>query len=1340
MTQFATDPDVGEFLTRIKGGSAANPVQPAVDPDEGEFLSRIKGAPMGPPPPVPRIEATTYDDNRGTAPSRPPNPRWDATYAATEQALNRESSTVSPLQPGGPGTAPQETLEPNVMREAPEWGRGMSAADKLIAGATRGYVEAMPAGLVPGGNETKERMSMQQRPDGAAARIGEFAGGLPSMVVPSTDPLHNLMLVSMGLGGSVIQALPAPARNGFTALVKTAQKYAGDRAAAAIEHAAEAGGFSAVDAMIRHASEENWTDPIGAVGRTLGAGAYAFGQGAATFGPLGALRGRGAITDSLPPNVARAKASTAQKMAMFKQALQQSEDQKLHDLARMVLDDPHIPRDAKHEVVNHIMDELEARRNAKAAPQQPTVTGVTQPPTSQAPMAKLPSGHQTPVTSVTPGSTTPPAPAPTPAPTPTSTPAAPSITPTTAAQTPPATPTAAPRPPTIAPMAGNLPRTQTTPKGEAAQPSESSEAENKPRAWYRGENDRQAPGGDTFYSADQSVAGEFGGGKSGELDPTAAPKNPLRVNSKEELADQIGYTGDPRAEAFDTPPDQRFDNLAKKYAQSKGHDAIEYETGTFDAPELHVFKSSPAPASDLVGGFTTEKPRPDPSKLSFAELKKAATEAGIDPSVGRAEMVRQLKEKSDASEPKAETLPVREEGGQGEAAVRAQGQAAQEAGQPTVGSGPVSEGLKPPAKMRKPELLAELDAAGVELEGAAEMPHRDLVKAVEQVREGAVETEKKPNFRSGDSVEWDEQGKVVAGQVLAYLGPATNKGKDDSLIQVRSSDGKAVNIAGSKLRVAKSEKSPVSDTSGEAKPASGPVKAGEVAEKSGDLAKQPWEMTQTELGGKIQLIAKSAGKEVGEIAITPRNDGNYEVSNLLVWPERRRQGAATELYRMASKEAAARGKKLFVSEDITPDAAAVHKTLMGRGLITPEREVLADYPDLKPQPKPDAGVKQPWEMTREELVARYKPGNPFAEKAASARFSYERLSQPTAHDKAMAQSFPLGVGYGRPGREKRIEATVNRAVKAQEALADAKWQESRAAAFDAGEINAQGRSISPESIERSIKREKGDDARAERRKAAEEIRGDKERWQVRGEVWADSAGYFGGGGRKLILSEHREAVEQALSAGKPVPPEVLADYPDLKKPSATESTEKSESTEKRVTRKDLVDQIEPPPAEGLSSEALATVRLRRADLLKKSVDDLQAILDRRREASEREAKIKPILAYEFPRLKQIAERAGSGWKVALKAEADAVGVSMPPITTRDETAGILANKIAQKRIAEPSAPETKSERPTRPDGRNSATRCIRSCPDSAGCPRTSTARCSRARAGRCGSSRRDRPR
>lgn len=118
----------------------------------------------------------------------------------------------------------------------------------------------------------------------------------------------------------------------------------------------------------------------------------------------------------------------------------------------------------------------------------------------------------------------------------------------------------------------------------------------KAETWYRGVRPENEGSEDSFFSADKDIAGDYSksttgsDGKIDQLSNEELPKNPLRIGSKEDLADIIGYEGDPLAEPLDTPAEEKFDNLAKKYAQAKGHDAIIYESGTMDQPELHLFK------------------------------------------------------------------------------------------------------------------------------------------------------------------------------------------------------------------------------------------------------------------------------------------------------------------------------------------------------------------------------------------------------------------------------------------------------------------------------------------------------------------------------------------------------------------------------------------------------------------------------------------------------------------------------------------------------------------------------------------------------------------------------
>lgn len=115
-------------------------------------------------------------------------------------------------------------------------------------------------------------------------------------------------------------------------------------------------------------------------------------------------------------------------------------------------------------------------------------------------------------------------------------------------------------------------------------------------------------------------------------------------------------------------------------------------------------------------------------------------------------------------------------------------------------------------------------------------------------------------------------------------------------------------------------------------------------------AKQPWEMTKSVQDSKTQLIAKDGKKEVGEISVIKRPDGNLEVSNVLVWPDSQRKGNATELYRRAYEEAVSQGKKLFISDDRTADAIALHEKFKAKGILRGDGEINFS-PEKEPAPK-----------------------------------------------------------------------------------------------------------------------------------------------------------------------------------------------------------------------------------------------------------------------------------------------------------------------------------------------------------------------------------------------------
>jgi hypothetical protein len=96
--------------------------------------------------------------------------------------------------------------------------------------------------------------------------------------------------------------------------------------------------------------------------------------------------------------------------------------------------------------------------------------------------------------------------------------------------------------------------------------------------------------------------------------------------------------------------------------------------------------------------------------------------------------------------------------------------------------------------------------------------------------------------------------------------------------------------------------------------------------------------------------------------------------------------------------------------------------------------------------------------------------NPFAAKAHRARSEHERLTAPTAQQRAMADAFPLGAGSpgnssarrSARGAGRRMDASIDRAVRAENARKNALHYEGLAAAYDRGEVNAQGRRITSE--------------------------------------------------------------------------------------------------------------------------------------------------------------------------------------------------------------------------------------------------------------------------------------
>lgn len=121
----------------------------------------------------------------------------------------------------------------------------------------------------------------------------------------------------------------------------------------------------------------------------------------------------------------------------------------------------------------------------------------------------------------------------------------------------------------------------------------------------------------------------------------------------------------------------------------------------------------------------------------------------------------------------------------------------------------------------------------------------------------------------------------------------------------------------------------------------------------------------------------------------------------------------------------------------------------------------------------------------------------------------------------------------------------------------------------------------------------------------------KEPWQMtRTDYLARETGY-GEGHRPYpqLDAVHKEAVKQALREGKPVPTEVLADYPDLAKPAEPTVGEgpgaKTAGAPKYPAIQQLTDQLEATPKLGKNKrgylEAIADTWARRADITTKAI-------------------------------------------------------------------------------------------------------------------------------------------
>ncbi len=169
---------------------------------------------------------------------------------------------------------------------------------------------------------------------------------------------------------------------------------------------------------------------------------------------------------------------------------------------------------------------------------------------------------------------------------------------------------------------------------------------------------------------------------------------------------------------------------------------------------------------------------------------------------------------------------------------------------------------------------------------------------------------------------------------------------------------------------------------------------------------------------------------------------------------------------------------------------------------------------------PNSTPREPWEMTREEFNGQL---------SEQARSTFGEFMHRNAVLEALArgESVPEHVVSEYPGIRQKANAARENAVRA-----DAATAKNRAA------------------MERAEQDIKDAPNREYQARVDENVRiiNQRERYQ-RDEAWkktkAEAITAKRGGAKELQEYEHAEAVRSAVEAGKPVPPEVLRDYPDL---------------------------------------------------------------------------------------------------------------------------------------------------------------------------------------------------
>lgn len=289
-------------------------------------------------------------------------------------------------------------------------------------------------------------------------------------------------------------------------------------------------------------------------------------------------------------------------------------------------------------------------------------------------------------------------------------------------------------------------------------------------------------------------------------------------------------------------------------------------------------------------------------------------------------------------------------------------------------------------------------------------------------------------------------------------------------------------------------------------------------------------------------ITNRQGHQVGETTLNPGRGGQWSASYLFVDGKFRRQGIATAMYDLAESQ----GLSVRRTENPSPDAEAFWRNRNNKTSGAAAAEQLRN------------AQRTVDELTQAEANARYEAKHPSHSPAKQAEFVKQAARLKSQKEAAIAR-LNEGQVEAKPTPSEPASVKTESPVKAEAApqtkqpweMTKAEWDKERAAirpetfgsspakASVAGEV---GRSAALKRLLYGVHDEASAKLNAATKGKLDLSPDDVEELQS----------------TLNTPTQHRHVIEKALSEGKPVPENVLADYPDLAKKFAPQTKEAAE--------------------------------------------------------------------------------------------------------------------------------------------------------------------------------------